>query len=212
MQHPAKMLTPHGVRGFESHPFRQPSLWVQSYGWPAAIYYVPDSRYLNQYKNPMQTQTAETHISWKIPEYREHERSKKWYIIAIALLALLLIYAILTANFLFAIILIVVGITFSIHDRRSAEHINFEILENGIQIGNKKYSYNAFKSFWMYYEPEEAKTLFFEFKNKIRPRLSFPLENKNPLKIRAILLKYLPEDIEKENEPLSEQLSRLLKL
>jgi len=64
----------------------------------------------------------------------------------------------------------------------------------------------------MYYEPDEAKTLFFEFKNRVRPRLSIPLENKNPLKIRAILLKYLPEDVERENEPLSEQLSRLLKL
>jgi len=64
----------------------------------------------------METKT-DTHISWKIPEYREHERSKKWYIIAIAIMALLLLYAIFTANFLFAVILIVVGITFALQAR-----------------------------------------------------------------------------------------------
>jgi len=154
----------------------------------------------------------ETHSSWKIPEYREYNRSKKWYIIAIIILIALLFWAIITSNFLFAIILIVAGITFSMHDRKKAQEINFDIQENGITIGEKKYSYNSFTNFWMYYEPDEAKTLFLEFKNKIRPRLSIPLLNKNPLKIRAILLKYLPEDIEKENEPLSEQLSRLLKI
>ena len=64
----------------------------------------------------------------------------------------------------------------------------------------------------MYYEPDEAKTLFLEFKSGVRPRLAIPLQNKNPLKIRSILLAHLPEDVEREDEPLSEQLIRLLKL
>jgi len=159
----------------------------------------------------METKT-EPYIQWKISEYRQHDRPKTWYIIAISILALLLLYAVLAANFLFAVILIISGITFAFFDRRQAPEIDFAILENGIGIGQALYSYGSFKSFWIYYEPSESKQLFFEFKNKLRPGLSIPLENKNPLKIRAILLKYLPEETTKENEPLSEQLIRLLKL
>ncbi len=149
---------------------------------------------------------------WEIPEYREHERGKRWYIVAIAIGALLLLYAMLTANFLFAIILVLAILITAMHDRRKAPEVTFEIAGNGINIGEAHYPYNRFKSFWMYYEPDEAKTLFFEFKSGIRPRLSIPLQNKNPIRVRSILLAHLPEDVERENEPLSEQLTRLLKL
>jgi hypothetical protein len=155
---------------------------------------------------------AEPQLSWNIPEYRKHKRGKKWYIVAVALLSLLLIYSVFSSNFLFAIILIIVSITMLLHDRKEAQEILCEIAENGITIGAKHYSYNLFKSFWLYYEPSETKMLFLEFKTAVRPRLSIPILNKNPLKIRALLLEHLTEDIEKENEPLSEQINRLLKL
>jgi len=155
---------------------------------------------------------TKTEISWKIPEHHDHERSHRWYVIAISALGLLLIYSFLTVNFLFAIILIVVGITMTIQDRQETPKIDFSISDEGVIIGQKQYKFSAFKNFWLYYEPDENKLLFLEFKNSIRPRLSIPLLNKNPLRIRSILLRYIPEDIEKEYEPLSEQLTRLLKL
>ncbi len=151
-------------------------------------------------------------MSWEIPEYREHERGKRWYIAAIAIGALLLLYAVLTANFLFAIILLLAILIMAMHDRKKAPEVTFEIAGNSINVGVAHYSYNRFKSFWMYYEPSEATTLFLEFKSGIRPRLAIPLQNKNPLKIRSILLAHLPEDVGREDEPLSEQLIRLLKL
>jgi hypothetical protein len=155
---------------------------------------------------------AETKMKWNIPEFHDHKRGKRWYIVALTVMALLILYSVLTSNFLFAIILIVVGITMTLHDRRDTPEVSFEIAENGINIGKQHYSFNQFKSFWMYYEPDEAKMLFMEFKSGIRPRLSIPLQNKNPLKIRSILLQYLTENVEREHEPLSEQLTRLLKL
>jgi hypothetical protein len=158
----------------------------------------------------MEEKTQTMH--WNIPEYNEHKRSKRWYVIAISIMALLLLYAVLTVNFLFAIILIVAAITMTLHDRTSAPEVMFELAENGVNIGYQHYSYNSFKHFWIYYEPNESKKLYFDFKSSVRPRLSIPLQNKNPIKIRSILLKYLPEAVEKENEPLSEQLTRLLKL
>jgi hypothetical protein len=151
-------------------------------------------------------------MSWKIPEYRKYQRQQKWYAVAVVIMLGLLIYSILTGNFLFAVILIVAGITMAVHDRNDAPEIDFAIQENGIKIGESVYGYDKFDNFWIYYEPSESKMLFFEFKNKVRPRLSIPLENKNPIKVRAILLKFLTENLQRENEPLSEQLSRILKI
>lgn len=151
-------------------------------------------------------------ISWRVPEYRKYDRSRRWYALAAAVLAALLAYAIFSANFLFAIILIVIAVTVVLQDKHQPAELDFAIANEGIHIGRRFYVYGVFQHFWIFYEPDQAKTLFFEFKNKVRPRLAVPLFNKNPLHIRSTLLKFLPEDSGKEFEPLSEQLSRLLKI
>lgn len=160
----------------------------------------------------MPTNENKTIIEWPVPEYRQHSRSRRWYIIALSAFALLMLYSLFTANFLFALLLIIAGIIIVLQDKRQAPSIAFAILDNGIALGRDFYDYGKLKSFWIFYEPDEAKTLFFEFKNKFRPRLSVPLFDKNPLHVRAELLKFLTEDVSRENEPVSEQLSRLLKL
>ena len=154
----------------------------------------------------------EYELAWQVPEYHQHQRTKRWYTIATAALGIMIVYALLTANFLFAIILIIIGITMTLRDRTEAPKVEVAISDDGLTVGAKRYVYSKFKNFWLYYEPDEAKMLFLEFKGGMRPRLAIPLENKNPLRVRALLLRYLPEDITKENEPFSEQVTRLLKL
>lgn len=154
----------------------------------------------------------QTLINWLIPEYRQHQRGRRWYLITGAILILLLTYSLLTANFLFALIVIIASIIIILQDKHQAPKITFTITEAGIGLGKDFYDYAKLQSFWLYYEPDEAKTLFLEFKNRVRPRLSIPLFNKNPLQVREQLLKFLAEDIAKTNEPISEQLSRLLKI
>jgi len=151
-------------------------------------------------------------IHWTVPEYHVHDRSTRWYMLASLIGTALFVFSIFSANYLFAIIIIVVAITMILQERTDAPMIEFSINKGGISLGAKEYEYGMFKNFWIYYEPSEAKTLFFEFKNGVRPRLSIPIENKNPLRIRSLLLQFLTEDIDRENEPLSEQLTRLLKL
>lgn len=151
-------------------------------------------------------------LQWAVPEYRQYERSRRWYWLAGIALIALLAYSLLTANYLFTLLVIIASVIVVLQDRESAPDVDFVIAENGIALGRDWYAYDRFLNFWIYYEPDEAKTLFFEFKTKIRPRLSIPLFNKNPLHVRSTLLKFLTEDTAKENEPMSEQLSRLLKL
>jgi hypothetical protein len=149
---------------------------------------------------------------WTFPEYAKHQHSRSWYFWFATSALGLLIYALVTLNFLFAIIIIVFCIIIFFHDIREPLEVSFYLGELGILLGNKVFTYKEFKNFWLIYEPPTVKNLYFEFKTGIRPRLSIPLINQNPLKIREFLLQKLEEDLEKEVEPNSEQLGRALKI
>ena len=150
-------------------------------------------------------------FSWKIPEYPSYKRGAGWYIGFILIFGGLIFYAIWTANFLFAIILALAGFIVLYSVFHSPQELRFEIREDGIILGDHFYPYKGFKSFWIIYEPPEIKNLYLDFKGW-RPKLSVPLMNQNPLKVRETLLKYLEEDLEKEEESTTDYLSRRLKI
>jgi len=98
-----------------------------------------------------------------------------------------------------------------LHSTKKPDKVSLAITEDGLEVGNNFYLYKEIKKFWIIYEPPDVKNLYFDFKG-LRPTLIIPLENKNPVQIRKILLDYLDEDLEKEDESLSEYLGRKLKI
>ncbi|OGF41666.1 hypothetical protein A2477_03470 [Candidatus Falkowbacteria bacterium RIFOXYC2_FULL_47_12] len=151
--------------------------------------------------------------SWVVPEYEKHERSKTWYIIAAIVTVIVLLYALWSANFLFVVIIVLAAMVTMLHDGSEPDAVGFAIADEGLIIGKKFIDYDELKNFSIIYKPRQGvRKLYFEFHNVLRPRLSIGLDNMNPLKIRDILLNYLQEDLERENEPLSEQLGKLFKI
>lgn len=152
-------------------------------------------------------------VSWQVPEYEKHERNKSWYILASIIGLLLLVYAIYTKNFLFAVIIIIVSLILILTDKGDPNLVKISITDEGIVVGRRFYDYDEIKDFSVVYKPKQGvKNLYFEFKNVLRQRLSIPLEDMNPLSIRENLLKYLPEDLDRTDHPLSERLAKLFKL
>lgn len=152
-------------------------------------------------------------ISWEVPEYHKHDRSRWWYILFAAICIGLIIQAVLTANFLFAVILVIAGFVMIINDARHPAPVLFSITTEGIVIGRKFYDYDQIKHFAIVYKPaENLKRLYFEFKHAAKPRLSVALFDVNPLFLREHLGKYISEDAERTDEPTSEFLGRILKL
>ena len=152
-------------------------------------------------------------ISWFIPEFEKHERTKNWYIIASVVVIFLLIFAVITKNYLFAVIVIIATIITIFHDGKEPDFLNVIIDDDGVIVGRKFYDYDDLKDFSLLFKPKEGlNNLYFEFKNTIKQRISIPLNNQDPLQIRDLLLKYLPEDLERTNMPLSENISKLLKI
>jgi len=151
--------------------------------------------------------------TWIVPEYIKHVRTKRWYIIAILGALFLLIFAFFTANFLFAVIVVVASLIIFLNDKQEPEQVQISIMGTGIIVGRKFYDYDDFKTFSLIYKPQDnVRNLYFEFNNGLKQRISIPLENENPLQIRDDLLKYLPEDLERINQPLSEGLARIFKI
>ena len=154
-----------------------------------------------------------TEISWLVPEFEKHERSKKWYIWAGVISSFLLLFAIFTSNFLFAIIIITAALIIIIHDGKKADEVIILLDDDGVVVGRKFFDYDDLKNFSVLFKPkEDLNNLYFEFKNPVKQRLSVPLFDNDPLQIRDFLLRYLSEDLERINMPISENISKILKL
>ncbi len=152
-------------------------------------------------------------IGWQVPEYDKHEKGRGWYIFYSIVAFLLILYSFLSGNFLFAVIIIIAAIVIVLRDGQESNLIKISLTEEGVIVGKKFHDYDEFKNFSIVYKPKlEVKNLYFEFNNSLKLRLSIPLEKMNPLLIRKNLLKYLPEDLDRTDRPLSEELGKLFKL
>lgn len=168
---------------------------------------------------------GEVLFSWKFYEFPQYERGKNWYIWAAVVFIGLMFFAIFNPqiyfrkpyitfsapNLMFVFLIIIAYLIIFLFHRNNHE-IEFKIAEDGILVNNKFYEYKKIKIFYIIYEPPEIKTLYFEPKSIFSPRLPIPLEDQNPVEIREILLKYLDEDLDRTDEPVSDQTSRMLKL
>jgi hypothetical protein len=114
----------------------------------------------------------------------------------------------ITGNFLFALIIILFAIILFLQSHQTPPQVPFRITELGVIINNRFYIWSEFKDFYIIYEPPAVKTLFLVTVSNFRPALRIPLLDKNPIEIRQTLKEFLTEDVEKEEEPLSDRMTR----
>ncbi len=164
-------------------------------------------------ENEQKQNHEEFFASWNVPEYNNHERNFRWYAIAISIAILLVFFSILTGNFLLPVIIIIVAFIFIMQHGQEPEKIIIGLGNEGLTIGQKFYDYDEFKHFAIVYKPKlNDRNLYFEFNNALKTRISIPLEGTNPVELRKHLLKFLDEDLERTDIPLSESLAKMLKL
>lgn len=149
---------------------------------------------------------------WSFKEYERHDRGQLWYILMISLGLLMVVYAMWAGNFLFALVIILAGIILFLQAHQEAPEVIFQITDLGVVVGNRFYPYSDLYNFYIIYNPPEVKTLFVETRSPIRPLLRIPLLDVNPLDVRETLLQFLEEDIEREEEPISDVVARQWKL
>ncbi len=149
---------------------------------------------------------------WSLNEYERHDRGLKWYLFIFGSASLLVLIAIWTDNFLFALIIILVAIIMFLQHHQEAEQVLFQITDLGVIIGYRFYPYGELGDFYIIYQPPVVKTLFIGTKSPVRPTLRIPLYDQNPVEVRHTLLEFIGEDLDKEEEPFSESVVRYFKL
>lgn len=155
---------------------------------------------------------GEVLLGWAFEEYEKPQRGTKWYLIATVVAGLLLLYSIWTANYIFGVVIILTALVYFLMEVNDPPDVSCEITTAGVKIGRKFLRYKELQEFWIVYKPGEEHRLFFKPSVFTIGELSAPLGQLDPLQIRELLLQYLPESAEHDDEPLSNQLGRILKL
>src|SRR3990167_9328660 len=126
-------------------------------------------------------------LEWEVDEYPMHQRSKLWYILAAVIGVALIVYAIATANFLFAVIILMVGVIMLVSAFKHPEKVPVVITTTGVLIDETYYDFDAVRDFSIVYDPPHVKILYFDFHSPWHPLLHIPLGEMNPNDIRALL-------------------------
>lgn len=156
--------------------------------------------------------TGEVVYEWWIKEYDKQEHSKRWYTIATIMVIGLLVYAVISQNYLFALTVVLFGIIIYLHDMQAPLDVYFALTNTGIILGKKFYRYNELSGFWIIYNPPEVKNLYFGLDNVVKHRLQVPLLDYDPRPVRDHLKRYLSEELDQEEEPFSDKMARAFKL
>ncbi len=152
------------------------------------------------------------YASWDFPEFTKYDKSRGWYLTFILIFLAMLVWSYFTNNLLFAIILVIFVAVYFLIERKEPVNVEVLITEDGLILNNKLFEYSDFAKFYIIYYPPEIKNLYFEYKNGFKQRIAIPLEDQNPVKIREALLNFVDEDLEKEEMPAAESISRIFKL
>ncbi len=152
------------------------------------------------------------YLAWNVPEFEQLDRGWKWYVIAGVIGIGLVLYAMFTANFLFAIIVVMGGIIMFLTAQRDPEHVPFLITASGLFIGDHFHPYHEFGNFSILYYPPSIKKLYLTSGRRVRPTITISLEDMDPNIVREVLLHFLPEDLDRVEESLTELVTRVYKL
>ncbi|MDQ7814599.1 MAG: hypothetical protein RDU25_02245 [Patescibacteria group bacterium] len=149
---------------------------------------------------------------WEAPAWELQDRGPRWYLWMGAAVLLLTGYAIYTANYLFAFIILLTAIILVIAGEQKTRKILVQIGDNGVVYDGRLFRFDELHNFAIIYQPPQTKVLYIEPNSVRHPRLRISLEDEDPVALRNHLRQYLTEDLDLQDEHYSDIVARLLKL
>lgn len=151
-------------------------------------------------------------VSWETWEYPKHSRSRWWYLSAGGLGLLLLLFAVTSGSYMFAVIILMIGLIFFLSHLHEPIRLTVQVTGEGVKIGGHFYPFSEIKNFSIIYKPPAVKLLYLDFVNAFRPLISISLEDVDPNAVRTALLPFVFEDLDRTDETMSDLIARLYKL
>lgn len=96
----------------------------------------------------LQEEQNPTSVNWQAPEFVSHDKSVGWYMgLAGATVIFAAIIYLVTKDLVSTAVIIVVAIIFGVYSTHKPRQVDYIIDRSGLTIGNKRNSYDEFKSF-----------------------------------------------------------------
>lgn len=149
---------------------------------------------------------------WEAPLYPTYPRGPLWYFGITAGTLILVSYALLTNNFLFAFLLLLSAIILVLAGNEQAPIALAQVGDIGVVWNGTLYLYRDIVNFAIIYDPPYVRTLYLETKSLTRHTVRIDLEDQDPVELRAHLRVYLSENTDLQMEPGSDILGRLLRI
>lgn len=161
-------------------------------------------------KTPPPKQTLKQNVlyEWSALEFEKREKDVYWYSTLAIVSAALAIFFLFTKNYLGALVTVLLAALIYVYSQKDPRTIRFAITPLGVKANEDLHPFEELISFWIFYEPGEIKELSIRTRRLASPYLGLPLGNTNPIEIRKILLRFLPE--KKQEEPVANILARKL--
>ncbi len=119
-------------------------------------------------------------ISWEAPEYIQHEKGWKWFILAGLAVVLFGIYSVITSNWTLLIALVVLAALYFWQHWNIPKHVKIIVSSTGIKVGDTEYPYQNIKTFWIFYKPPHLKTLNLQSNSRFLPDIAVQLGDQDP--------------------------------
>jgi hypothetical protein len=158
-----------------------------------------------------QIEQAEVIFSWSAPEYIQHQKTARWYVIATVIALAFTAGAVITANWTMAIAILVFAGVYEFTQRfHPPKIVDIHISELGIHLGHMFYPFSSMQAFWIMLKPG-LKTLNIRVHRQFYSDVVIQLMDQDAAKIRSYLVGQIPE-WEGKDERLQDLILRLLKL
>lgn len=149
-------------------------------------------------------------LSWTAPSKPTHVRGKRWYVVAGAIVTVLLIYAFWTQAWTFVAVLILLTILYVLlHGKPHPEH-TVRITEKALYWDEKTILWEELAGFWMLQGPGYVE-LHIEWKTKGKERLVIQTGTMDPHQIAVAFSRFLPGFTDRR-EKILDYIIRICKL
>jgi hypothetical protein len=151
-------------------------------------------------------------LGWRARSWKNHDKDRKWYIAAGVPVALLIVLMFINENWLGGVLFGLIGGAYYIFAHAEPDILDVSISELGVYYGQQFWQYQEIRQFWMIIS-DQVRTLHLETigDRGHTDEVMIQLEDVNPLDVREMLAKNVPE-AEGRKEDFFHRLGRWLRI
>jgi len=148
-------------------------------------------------------------LEWSAYEFLYHKKDAQWFLVFWIIAGGLFISLLISKNIFGAAVIALFTVILYMYAIEKPKVIHCKIKQDGITFNDRLFPFNTIASFWILYEPP-VKELVIISKHKMMPKVSIPIDNADPSKIRELVLENGVLEKEEE-ESISDIVARKLR-